>query len=146
MANPVIGQGVIVSIGQGDAATVGDATDVFDAIGKIESVGAADQVRDQVEVTNFDSAEKEYINGLKDTPEIEFGMKYDPADAGQVSAAAAFDSGELRNFRVAYPTTPVQTAKFQGVVVKRPNPEAGGTGDAITASMTIRRRSAVTWA
>ena len=140
-----IGSGVVVSIGQGDAATVTDALDTFDAIGGIDSVGAAEEKRDQVDVTTLDSTEREFINGIKDTPEISFELKYNASDAGQASAAAAFDSGQLRNFRIVYTSTPAKTAKFTGVVTEKPNPNVGGFGDALSATLTVQRRGAVTW-
>ncbi|MDQ7019614.1 MAG: phage tail tube protein [Robiginitomaculum sp.] len=136
--------GVVVSIGQGDAATVLPGVDVFDAIGELTSCQSPNETRERIEVTNFDSAAKEFISGLKDGGEAQFEMNFVPGDAGQASVRAAFDSGQLRNFRIVFTDAATTTLDFKVLVLEKPV-ASGGVGEALTASMTVKVSGAVTW-
>ncbi|PCI51394.1 MAG: hypothetical protein COB49_01955 [Alphaproteobacteria bacterium] len=136
--------GVVVSIGQGDAATVLPGVDVFDAIAELTSCQSPSETRDQIETTNFDSAAKEFIAGLKDGGEAQFDMNFVPGDAGQTSVRSAFDSGQLRNFLIVFTDAATTTLDFKALVLQKPI-ASGGVGEALTSSLTIKVSGTVTW-
>ncbi len=136
--------GVVVSIGQGDGASTTPALDTFDAIAEITSCQSPSETRDQTEVTNFDSTAKEFIANLKDGGEAQFDMNFVPGDTGQTSVRSAFDSGQLRNFRIVFTDAAATTLDFKALVLAKPV-ASGGIGDALSSSMTVKVTGSVTW-
>ena len=137
-------QGVVVSIGQGDANSITPALDTFDAIGELTSCQSPNESRERTDVTNFDSAAREFIAGLKDGGEAQFDMNFVPGNAGQASVRAAFDSGQLRNFRIVFTDAATTTLDFKVLVLEKPV-ASGSVNEALTSSMTVKVSGDVTW-
>lgn len=80
---------------EGDALTVG----------RLTSVGEIAPEAEEVDVTTLDSAGgyREYIQGFRDSGEVEISGYHDAGDAGQKAMRTAFASGETGAFEVAFP-------------------------------------------
>jgi len=74
-------------------------------VGKLTSVGEISPEAEEVDVTTLDSTGgyREYIQGFRDSGEIEVTGYHDAGDAGQKALRAAFDSGEAGAFEVSFP-------------------------------------------
>ena len=85
-------------------------------VGKLTSVGEIQPEAEEVDVTTLDSTGgyREYIQGFRDSGEVELSGYHDAGDAGQKAMRAAFDSGESGSFEVAFPDG--TAAKFFGFV------------------------------
>ena len=85
-------------------------------VGKLTSVGEISPEADEVDVTTLDSTGgyREYIQGFRDSGEVELEGFHDAGDAGQKAMRTAFASGETGAFEVAFPDG--TSAKFNGFV------------------------------
>lgn len=85
-------------------------------VGKLTSVGEIAPEAEEVDVTTLDSTGgyREYIQGFRDSGEVEISGYHDSGDAGQKAMRAAFASGETGAFEVAFPDG--TAVKFSGFV------------------------------
>ena len=85
-------------------------------VGKLTSVGEIAPEAEEVDVTTLDSAGgyREYIQGFRDSGEVEISGFHDAGDAGQKAMRTAFASGETGAFEVAFPDG--TSVKFNGFV------------------------------
>jgi len=85
-------------------------------VGKLTSVGEIQPESEEVDVTTLDSTGgyREYIQGFRDSGELELSGYHDAGDAGQKAMRTAFDSGEAGAFEVAFPDG--STVDFSGFV------------------------------
>ena len=74
-------------------------------VGKLTSVGEISPEAEEVDVTTLDSAGgyREYIQGFRDSGEVEISGYHDGGDAGQKAMRTAFDSGKTGAFEVDFP-------------------------------------------
>ena len=74
-------------------------------VGKLTSVGEIAPEAEEVDVTTLDSegGYREYIQGFRDSGEVEISGYHDAGDAGQKAMRTAFASGESGAFEVAFP-------------------------------------------
>ena len=85
-------------------------------VGKLTSVGEIAPEAEEVDVTTLDSTGgyREYIQGFRDSGEVEISGYHDAGDAGQKAMRTAFASGETGAFEVAFPDG--TAVKFGGFV------------------------------
>lgn len=85
-------------------------------VGKLTSVGEIAPEAEEVDVTTLESTGgyREYIQGFRDSGEVEIEGFHDAGDAGQKAMRAAFASGESGAFEVAFPDG--TSVKFNGFV------------------------------
>lgn len=85
-------------------------------VGKLTSVGEIAPEAEEVDVTTLDSTGgyREYIQGFRDSGEVEIEGFHDAGDAGQKAMRTAFASGETGAFEVAFPDG--TAVKFNGFV------------------------------
>lgn len=74
-------------------------------VGKLTSVGEIAPEAEEVDVTTLDSTGgyREYIQGFRDSGEVEISGFHDAGDVGQKAMRTAFASGEAGSFEVAFP-------------------------------------------
>lgn len=74
-------------------------------VGKLSSVGEIQPDSEEVDITTLESPEgcREYMQGLRDSGEVEISGFHDAGDAGQKALRAAYASGKTGAFRVCFP-------------------------------------------
>lgn len=102
--------------GYGATVTIND-TD----IGELVRIGGVSKSRDQIESTNFASADgyKTFVNGMRDGGSIRVETRFDPANTGQVAIDTAFEAEStvaiVITMPTAFGTTWTATANVAGV-------------------------------
>lgn len=108
------------------------------SVGSLSSIGGVAASADTIDVTTLDNADgyKEFIGGFKDGGEISLSGYFDYADAGQKALYAAFESGEVSDCEILFPTAMACKWTFDGVVTAV---ETGAELDgAVSFSCTIK--------
>lgn len=74
-------------------------------VGKLSSVGEIAPASEAVDVTALDSTGgyREFLQGYRDSGEVEISGFHEKGDAGQTALRAAFDSGEAGSAQVEFP-------------------------------------------
>lgn len=81
----------------------GSSPETFADIEEAISISGVGKTREQVDVTNFDSAgNREFIPGLADGNEVSVECNYIPNATQQAAMIAAVEAGTNKNFQVAY--------------------------------------------
>lgn len=124
----------------------GGGTEVFTTIGEVTNIKGPSEKVDQLEVTSFDSAAKEYIGGLSDGGEISFDTNFVGNDVQQQGLRTDLRAGTLRNFKIIlndHATTPT-TITFAAIVTSAPE-ISGSVNAAIKSSSTLKISGLPTW-
>ena len=87
-------------------------------VAKLLNIEPPELSRDDIDVTNHDSADetREFVPGLKDGGEVTMEGHLIPTDATQKSLLAAIDINEPEPWVIEFPTTPMLTVAFNGYV------------------------------
>lgn len=100
---------------------------------------------DSLEITDYDSAVREFRSGLHDPGEATFEFNLDPANTEHKWLMGRPESGETYSWRISIPTTPKKTLiDFDGFVTSAP-PSFGAPGEVITGSTAIKITGPVVW-
>lgn len=85
-------------------------------VGKLTSVGEIAPEAEELDVTTLESmgGYREYMQGFRDSGELELTGYHDASDAGQKAIRAAFASGAAGAFEVDFPDG--TTVRFSGFV------------------------------
>lgn len=85
-------------------------------VGKLTSVGEIQPEAEEVDITTLDSTGgyREYMQGFRDSGEVELSGFHDAADAGQTALRAAFAAGTTGEFLVEFPDG--TTVSFSGFI------------------------------
>lgn len=85
-------------------------------IGKLTSVGEISPDSEEVDVTTLDSTGgyREFIQGFRDSGELEISGYHDKSDGGQAALRTAYASGASGSFLVTFPDG--ATVSFSGFV------------------------------
>jgi hypothetical protein len=143
MSDASVSEGTVISIGQGDAASVDDAGDAFDAIGEVVSFSDLDAgASGEIDVTHMGSSAKEYLLGLPDNGTMSLEVNAIFGDTGQDSFRTARRDRELRNFRVVLPDAGSTTFKFKGWAMG--SPTSGGVDQKVASTLSVRITGPVT--
>lgn len=95
-------------------------------IGQLKSIAFSGSKLDLEDITNLDSPNsyREYAPTLLDAGNAQLDGVFNPADAGQIAAVAAFDARSLCTFQLTLPITGTQTTAatrtFTGYFSARP--------------------------
>lgn len=81
------------------------------AVGRLSSVGEIAPSSEEIDVTALDSAGgyREFLQGYRDSGEVELSGFHEKGDAGQAALRTAFDSGEAGTAQVEFPDGTVVT-------------------------------------
>jgi hypothetical protein len=110
-------------------------------ISNIKSFTAFDGSAANIEVSNLQSAAKEYLVGLKDLGTFSLEVDLDTTDAGQMALLAAQSSQAKKQFRLVLPNA--ATATFYGFAKKVG--AAGGVDQSMKRSIEVLITGDVTW-
>ena len=85
-------------------------------IGRLSSVGEIQPDSDELDVTTLESegGYREYMQGLRDSGEVELSGFHDAGDAGQKALRSAYADGRAGAFEVSFPDG--TTVNFSGFV------------------------------
>lgn len=74
-------------------------------VGRLSSVGEIAPSAEEIDVTALDSAGgyREFLQGYRDSGEVELTGFHEKSDAGQTALRAAFNSGEAGSAQVEFP-------------------------------------------
>lgn len=91
---------------------------VPELIGGLTSIGGIEITADTMDVTTLDSAGgyRESIGTFKDAGEVPIEGFFDHTSAGQIAMQDSMDAGTAEDYTITFPTTPVTTWKFKGIV------------------------------
>lgn len=129
-------QGTIVSVSPDGTA--------WTPIKNIKTFSGFDGSASEIDVSNLDSAAKEFRLGLRDNGQFTLELDRDFADAGQTALQAALTSGAEQHFKVAFKDTAKTGATFNGYVKKFSM--SGGVDQVVKSSVDIRISGAVSFA
>ena len=85
-------------------------------VGKLTSVGEIQPEAEEIDITTLDSAGgyREFMQGFRDSGEVELSGYHDAEDAGQKALREAFAAGKSGAFVVAFPDG--TDVKFSGFI------------------------------
>lgn len=117
-----------------------------DVLANVRSVGFNQGARDQIDVTTHDSSvTMEHVDsGLRETPEIELTIIYDPANVGHEAIRAAHAAGTLYYLTVVLPDAGAAQWAASGHVTQFSIPSRGPK-DALEANITFKAKVAETF-
>ena len=115
----------------------------YTAIGNVRSFSNDGGSVTTIDVTNFDSAAKEYRAGLIDYGSISFEVQVDNGDAGQLAVEAARLGATMEDFKVILPSGTYPTATFSAFVTKFSR--SGSVDAVVTGSVDMKITGPVVW-
>jgi predicted secreted protein len=129
-----------------DTSTSGTPT--YSVLGEITSIEPSGQQMGTVEVTNMDSAAKEYLSTIIDSGEFKVTYNRVSSDAGQTAVKTAFASGDLKSFQVTLPKASGQTVSgdtftFDAIVTDY-NLSSMAVDKALQVSVTLKISGLIT--
>lgn len=85
-------------------------------VGRLTSVGEIQPEAEEIDITTLDSTDgyREFMQGFRDSGEVELSGYHDGGDAGQIALREAFASGKSGAFIVTFPDG--CTVKFSGFI------------------------------
>lgn len=113
------------------------------AIGGLNSIGEVSPASDEIDVTTLDTANgyKEFLQGLKDSGELQLRGFLVKGDVGQVELRTGFGTGDIDAVLITFPDT--TTVSFNAYV-KSFTMGAAETNGAVGFGATLRITGAVT--
>lgn len=119
----------------------GASPEVFTLVAEVLNIGPVGSVAPEVDVTNLDSAAKEYIGGLPDGQQVEFEVNW---LAGNTQQEALRDAvGTTKNIQIVWSDS--SQADFALVILGFNRGETSPENQ-LTASISGRISGAITWA
>ena len=95
----------------------------FTDVAEIESLSGPSLSADEIDVTTHDSTDgyREFVQGLKDAGELTIEGNFIPTedthkDSGDPSLLAAYDSGDLTDFKLVFPDADNSKWEFSAIV------------------------------
>ncbi|WP_312371870.1 phage tail tube protein [Lachnoclostridium sp.] len=88
-------------------------------IGGLTSIGGIEVTADTIDVTTLASAGgyREFIGAFKDAGEVPIeGFFEAGSEANQIDFQTSIDEGVAEDYEITFPTTPIASWKFKGVV------------------------------
>lgn len=134
-----------VKIGYGAGLWMADEDGELQEIAEVTSIGLPNPQQDDVDATHFKSPnrQREFIPGLIDNGEIQFGTNYIAGSDSDTLITEAIQAGEVRDIVVAIPAgATFQYFEFSGIV--KGYEKEIPIDDKQTATLTVRVSGAVT--
>jgi predicted secreted protein len=87
-------------------------------IGGLTSIGGIEITSDTMDITTLDSTGgyREFMGTFKDAGEVPIEGYFNHTADGQIAMQDSMDAGTAEDYTITFPTTPVTTWKFKGVV------------------------------
>ncbi len=123
----------------------GTATPVtFTAIADLDKFSGFDGQASEIDVTDLNSAAKEFKLGLIDNGGFTFSMNTVLSDPGQTAVRASRDSSTSRQYKLTFPSGTPSVATFTAYA--KQVPVTGGVGGKLQSNVALRISGPVTWA
>lgn len=130
----------IDSSGFAAAGTSGTATPkTWTKVSNVSTYSGFDGQKSEIDVSNLDSAAKEFIPGLEDFGQLTVELQVDNTDAGQLAMRANKSANTRTYFKLLLPNGKQRV--FQGFV--KQFSEQGGVDQVVKASAVVRITGAV---
>jgi predicted secreted protein len=135
MPNAAIkGQGFVLAIETGASSPI-----VWTPVAGIKSFSQQDAEAADIDITDLQSQEKEYLVGLPDSGSYTGDCNFLLEDPGQIAMRAARASQAVQRFKATFSDT--STAEFSGFV--KSMPISGGVDQAVTGTFSIKVTGAI---
>jgi hypothetical protein len=126
-----------------DNTAAATATPVaFTQIKELKTFSGFDGQASEIDVTNLDSAAKEFRLGLVDEGGFSFEMNQVNSDVGQSALRTSREAGTMKTYVLTLPNG--ETATFDAFA--KAVPTAGGVDGVVTSSVALRISGSVVWA
>jgi hypothetical protein len=118
-------------------------------VGGIRSISLPDAARGEIDVTDMDSAAREFIPGRKDFGQVTIECWHDPEDLGQIELVSNFNAAGNATQDViitvadAAADLGVHTLTFDAFVLSMPGTITGEADEAASRTFTLRVTGAV---
>lgn len=128
------------TIGKGDGAS----PEVFTTVANINSISGPNLEANDIDVTDLESAAREYLSGIEDSGTIELEGFYDQTNAQHQQMRDNVGSNTAGNYKITLSQgSPNETIDFSARVMSF---SIGHSVDeAVTVSMSLKIDGAVTW-
>ena len=135
-------------LGRGGKLFVGDANtpENFLAIGNVIDYNGPQLNSPEIEVTNMDSTEKEYLSDLRDPGTATFNLHHNPADAQQVGLFDDQLAGTTKYYKHQLGTNAEPNMIYAAFVQNLPFSAAYNTPVQIALTLRISGSITATWA
>lgn len=130
----------LTKIQRGDSATV----ESFNTIGEVKSFDGPNGTAPDIDVSNFDSTEAEFIPGLSMPGELQITMNFVGSDVEQQGLDADRVAGTRRNYRIVFNDHDVSPTTYTFLASVTAFSVSGGTNAAYEAKATLKISGSVT--
>jgi len=121
----------------------GGSPETFNDVPQIKSIsGLGSGQSQEIDVTDFDSTGKEFVQGLKDEGSVSIDMVYDPNDTQQTRLETIRSNQETTNFKIVLSDTNNTNFEFAGFITSFE--KTLEEDDVMRASVSIRITGAIT--
>jgi len=121
----------------------GGDPEAFNDVPQIKSIsGLGSGQSQEIDVTDFDSTGKEFVQGLKDEGSVSIDMVYDPNDTQQTRLETIRSNQETTNFKIVLSDTNNTNFEFAGFITSFE--KTLEEDDVMRASVSIRITGAIT--
>jgi len=121
----------------------GSDPETFNDVPQIKSIsGLGSGQSQEIDVTDFDSTGKEFVQGLKDEGSVSIDMVYDPNDTQQTRLETIRSNQETTNFKIVLSDTNNTNFEFAGFITSFE--KTLEEDDVMRASVSIRITGAIT--
>jgi hypothetical protein len=134
-------KGTTLHISNEDADATAYATATFAKVGELSSISEPDGEAAEIDTTNLDSAEKEFLMGVPDSGSVTISGFYNETDLGQIEMHDARLSQQRRWIKITMSTGAIRYFK---AVVKKFADVSAGVDAAVPFNGTLRISGAIT--
>jgi len=112
-------------------------------VGQITNIKGSSSAAPDIEVTDLDSTQKEFLTGLPDPGTVSMDAYCVDSDAGLVAMEAAFDAAASKSYKITFPSGPTPIRTFTASVRSFPQIGDASKDGVVTGSIELRRSGAV---
>lgn len=112
-------------------------------VGQITNIKGSSSAAPDIEVTDLDSTQKEFLTGLPDPGTVTMDTYCVDSDVGLAAMEAAFNAAASKSFKITFPSgvTPIRT--FTASIRSFPQIGDASKDGVVTGSIELRRSGAV---
>lgn len=113
-------------------------------VGQITNIKGSSSAAPDIEVTDLDSTQKEFLTGLPDPGTVSMDAYCVDSDSGLAAMEASFNAATSKNYKITFPSgsTPIRT--FAASVRSFPQIGDASKDGVVTGTIELRRSGAVT--
>jgi len=113
-------------------------------VGQVTDINGSSSAAPDIEVTDLDSTQKEFLTGLADPGVVTMNAYCVDSDTGLAAMETSFNAATSKNYKITFPSgsTPIRT--FAASVRAFPQIGQASKDGVVTGSIELRRSGAVT--